>query len=138
MRITVETTIAAPIDLVWQAFNDPDDILKWDASEEWRTISASNDLKVGGLLELRIEPRHDGTAFDFVATYTAVEPMRLIEWRTGDNLVARVEFNEIDAGVVVHQTFDAEPTTPIDEQRCEWQGVLDSFARHVMASNVCR
>ncbi|GGJ64762.1 MULTISPECIES: SRPBCC domain-containing protein [Alphaproteobacteria] len=133
MKITTEALIDSPIETVWRAFNDPADIVQWDASDDWRTTWASNDLQVGGLLKLRIEPRHDGTSFDFAATYTRLEPMRVIEWRTDDDRHVRVEFAETEAGVVVHQTFDAEPTPSVDEQRQDWQGVLDNFARHVTA-----
>src|SRR3546814_10545184 len=67
------------------------------------------------------------------ATYTKLEPMRVIEWRTDDDRHVRVEFAETEAGVIVHQTFDAETAPSVDEQRQDWQGVLDNFARHVTA-----
>src|SRR3546814_12051137 len=72
------------------------------------------------------------------ATYTKLEPMRVIEWRTDDDRHVRVEFAETEAGVIVHQTFDAEPAPSVDEQRQDWQGVLDNFARHVTAVTSCR
>ena len=133
MKIMTEVRIDAPIETVWRAFNDPADIVQWDASDDWHTTWASNDLRVGGQLRLRIEPRHEGTGFDFTATYTKIEPMRVIEWQTDDNHHVRVEFVETKAGVVVHQLFDAEPTLFEDEQRQDWQAVLDNFARHVTA-----
>ena len=133
MKIMTEVLIAAPIETVWWAFNNPADIVLWDFSEDWRTTWASNDLRVGGQLRLRIEPRNEGTGFDFTATYTKLEPMRVIEWLTDDDHHVRVEFAETEAGVVVQQLFDAEPTLSEDEQRQDWQGVLDNFARHVAA-----
>lgn len=132
MKIIVETIIPAPINLVWQTFNDPDDILHWDVSDEWHAISASNDLKVGGLLKLRIEDRDGKSGFDFAATYTQVEQNRLIEYRhMNDDRLVRVEFSENGAGTVVRQTFNADPKIPSDEERADWQGVLDNFGRHV-------
>ena len=68
MRIRTEVLIDAPLDVVWRAFNDPAEITQWDASDDWRTTWASNDLRVGGLLRLRIEPRHGEAGFDFAAT----------------------------------------------------------------------
>lgn len=79
MKIAIESRVAAPIHAVWKAFNDPDDILVWDACDDWRAAKASNDLRVGGMLALRIEARDGETGFDFAATYTRVEPERLIE-----------------------------------------------------------
>ncbi|MDN5788895.1 SRPBCC domain-containing protein [Pseudorhodobacter sp.] len=132
MKIIAETKIPAPINVVWRAFNDPDDILQWDTSDEWHTIKASNDLKVGGLLELRIEAIDGKSGFDFAATYTRIELNRLIEWRQmDDDRLIRVEFSENGAGTVVRQTFNADPKIPSDEERADWQGVLDNFGRHV-------
>lgn len=132
MKIITETHIHAPIGVVWQAFNDPNDILHWDASDEWFASQASNDLRVGGLLQLRMTAKNGGESFDFTATYTRIEHEKLIEWRADDNLYACVEFIQTGSGVIVRQTFDPEPTPSVDEQRLDWQGVLDSFARHVV------
>jgi uncharacterized protein YndB with AHSA1/START domain len=134
VKITTKVLIDAPIETVWRSFNDPADIVQWDASDDWRTVWASNDLRVGGLLQLRFEKRRDGTRFDFAATYIKIEPLRLIEWRTDDERQVCVEFAETQAGVVVHQSFDAESNLSVDEQRQDWQVVLDNFARHVATS----
>lgn len=134
MKITIDTDIAAPIDAVWRAFNDPHDILQWDASADWHTTRATNDLRVGGRLELRIDAKDGGSGFDFVATYTRVEPQRLIEWRVDDDHHVRVEFIENSTGVTVRQTFDADATASVEDQRQDWQGVLDSFAQHATAT----
>ena len=131
MKITIETNVAASIADAWRAFNNPDDIVRWDASDDWHTTGASNDLKVGGKLLLRIEATDGGMGFDFAATYTQIELHRLIEFREDDDRMVRLEFIETDTGVTIRQTFDAESKHPKDKQHSEWQGVLDRFARHV-------
>lgn len=136
VQITTQALINAPIEAVWRAFNDPADILMWDMSEGWRTTWVSNNLTVDGRLELRIESRHGGEGFDFGATYTNIQPMRVIEWRTDEDRHVRVEFRQTDAGIVVHQTFEAEPAPSVDEQRQDWQAVLDSFSRHVASAKI--
>ncbi|CAF1612314.1 unnamed protein product [Adineta ricciae] len=131
MKITIETNVAVPIADVWRAFNNPDDIVQWDATDDWHTTRASNDLKIGGKLSLRIEAKSGGMGFDFAATYTQIELNRLIEFREDDGRMVRLEFIETDSGVTIRQTFDAELKHPEDQQRSEWQAVLDRFARHV-------
>ena len=131
MKITIETKIAAPLADVWRAFNAPDDIVQWDASEEWHTTSASNDLMVGGKLLLRLEANDGGAGFDFAATYTRIELYRVIEFRDDEERLARLEFIQSDTGVTLRQTFDAEANLPEEQQRVEWQTVLDRFARYV-------
>ena len=133
MKITVETNVAAPVDAVWRAFNKSDDIVRWDACADWHTTKALNDLKIGGVLSLRIEAKDGGMGFDFAAAYTKIEPNRLIEFRTEDDRIVRLEFIETGTGVTVRQTFDAEATRSRDQERSEWQAVLDRFARHVAA-----
>ena len=36
MKITVETAVKAPLERVWQAWNNPEDIKRWNAaSADW-------------------------------------------------------------------------------------------------------
>lgn len=79
-------------------------LYQWDASDDWHTTRASNDLKVGGKLLLRIEANDGGMGFDFAATYTQVELNRLIEFRDDDGRVVRLDFVETDKGVTIRQT----------------------------------
>jgi len=41
-KITVETTVAAPMEVVWQAYTTPEDIKQWNAaSDDWHTTFAT-------------------------------------------------------------------------------------------------
>ena len=133
MKITVEVTVPAPIEAVWQAWTTPADIVQWNsASPDWHTTKAEVDLRVGGAFSSRMEAKDGSMGFDFAGTYTQVEPMRLIESAFGDRQL-RVEFIEGADGVTVRETFDAEPTHSEEQQRGGWQAILDNFARHVLA-----
>ncbi len=56
--ITVETTVNAPLPLVWQAWTTPDDIKQWNAaSDDWHTTSSKVDLRVGGTFSSRMEAK---------------------------------------------------------------------------------
>jgi len=49
MKITVETTVRAPLEEVWRAWTTPEDIVRWNAaSDDWHTPRAAVDLRVGG------------------------------------------------------------------------------------------
>lgn len=131
MKITVETTVAAPLEEVWRAWTTPEDIKQWNAaSDDWHTTASTVDLKVGGAFSSRMEAKDGSFGFDFAGTYTQVVPHRLIEMNFGDR-VAVVEFIPKDGKIVVRETFDAEPTHSIEQQRQGWQAILDRFARHV-------
>lgn len=131
MKITVETLVKAPIETVWSAWTTPDDIVQWNAaSADWHTTRASVDLRVGGEFSSRMEARDGSMGFDFAGTYTKVQPQRLIEAAFGDRVLV-VDFMEGPDGVTVRETFDAEPTHSIEQQRDGWQAILNNFARHV-------
>ena len=131
MKITVEITVDAPVDAVWRAWTTPYDIVQWNtASEDWHTTRADVDLRVGGSFSSRMEAKDGSMGFDFAGTYTAVIPHTLIECSLGDRSL-RVEFSEGASGVTVRETFDAEPTHSIEQQRDGWQAILNNFARHV-------
>lgn len=132
MKISVETTVAAPVEEVWRAWTTPDDIMQWNAaSDDWHTTSATVDLRVGGTFSSRMEAKDDSTGFDFAGRYTKIEHHQTIEYSLEDGRVVVVEFVAGDNGVTVRETFDAESTHSAEQQREGWQAILDRFARHV-------
>ena len=131
MKITVETTIAAAIEQVWQAWNTPDDIKQWNAaSDDWHTTKSAVDLRVGGAFSYRMEAKDGTMGFDFVGTYTKVVEPKLIESALGERTLV-VEFTSRPEGVTVRETFDAETTHSIEQQRDGWQAILNNFKKHV-------
>ncbi|MDM0069374.1 SRPBCC family protein [Variovorax sp. J31P207] len=133
MKITVETTVAAPIHDVWRAYTTPEDIIQWNAaSDDWHTTAATVDLRVGGAFSSRMEAKNGSMGFDFAGTYTEIVPQALIAYAFGDR-TGRVEFTEGPDGVRVRVTFDGEDQYPVEQQRQGWQAILERFARHVEA-----
>ena len=131
MKISVETSVTAPIDRVWSAYITPDDIVQWNsASEDWHTTTSKVDLRVGGVFSSRMEAKDGSAGFDFAGTYTKILPMNLIEYTFGDR-TGVVEFIPENGSVKVRVTFDAEAENPVEMQRAGWQAIIDSFARHV-------
>jgi uncharacterized protein YndB with AHSA1/START domain len=133
MKITVETTIDAPIETVWARYTTPEDIIQSNAaSDDWHTTAATVDLRAGGAFSSRMETKDGSMGFDFAGTYVRVEPLALLESSFGDRAML-VEFDQGKSGVTVRVTFDAETQNPVEMQRFGWQSILDNFARHVMA-----
>jgi uncharacterized protein YndB with AHSA1/START domain len=134
-RITVEANIAAPIGQVWRAWNTPEDIKQWNAaSDDWHTTKSAVDLRVGGAFSSRMEAKDGSMGFDFAGTYTKVIEHRLIESSFGDRVLL-VEFVSEPGGVTVRETFDAESTYPLEQQRQGWQAILNSFKKHVESAH---
>jgi uncharacterized protein YndB with AHSA1/START domain len=131
MKITIEATVNAPVERVWKAWTTPSDIVQWNtASDDWHTTKAEVDLRVGGAFSSRMEAKDGSFGFDFAGTYTSVKEHELLECSLGDRQL-RVEFMPGAAGVIVRETFDAEDSHSIEQQRQGWQAILDRFVKHV-------
>ncbi|MEZ5872609.1 MAG: SRPBCC family protein [Nitratireductor sp.] len=134
MKITVESLVRAPVDLVWMAYTTPGEIMQWNAaSDDWHTTAASVDLRDGGSFSSRMEAKDGSFGFDFAGTYTKIIPLKLIEYEFGGRH-ARVEFSSGDEDTMVRVTFDPEEQNPVEMQRGGWQAILDNFTRHVERS----
>lgn len=133
MKITVATTVAAPVAAVWRAYTTPADIVRWNAaSDDWHTTAATVDLRPGGAFSSRMEAKDGSAGFDFAGTYTEVVTNERIAYAFGDR-TAVVTFAPTPDGTTVTVTFDAETANPVEMQRDGWQAILDAFARHVEA-----
>jgi uncharacterized protein YndB with AHSA1/START domain len=131
MKITVETSVKAPLPKVWGAYTTPEDILKWNtASPDWHTTKSTVDLRVGGAFSSRMEAKDGSFGFDFAGAYTKVVPQQCLEYSFGDR-VATVDFLPGTDGVAVRVTFDAETQNSVEQQRFGWQAILDNFANYV-------
>ena len=133
MKITVETTVTAPLEDVWRAWTTPEDIKQWNAaSDDWHTTAATVDLRVGGAFTSRMDAKDGSFGFDFEGVYTVVVPHDRIECSLGDRGLV-VEFVSDASGVTVRETFEADDDHSVEQQRAGWQAILDRFARHVEA-----
>jgi uncharacterized protein YndB with AHSA1/START domain len=134
-KITVEAKIAAPIGKVWHAWSTPEDIKQWNAaSDDWHTTKSTVELRVGGAFSSRMEAKDGSMGFDFAGTYTRIVEHQLIESSFGGRVLV-VEFLSEPDGVKVRETFDAESTFPVEQQRQGWQAILNNFKNYVEASH---
>jgi uncharacterized protein YndB with AHSA1/START domain len=131
-KITVSVTVNAAIQKVWECWTGPEHIKKWNnATDDWHTPVAENDLRVGGSFLSRMEAKDGSFGFDFSGIYDTVTSNRLIEYTLGDGRKVKIEFEETASGVIVQETFEAESENPVDMQQMGWQMILDNFKRYV-------
>ena len=129
--ITVETTVKAPIEKVWQYWTEPRHIEKWNnASDEWHTPHVENDLRVGGKFNARMEAKDGSFGFDFWGLYDVVEEKKQIEYTLGDERKVKISFTPQGDDTKVVETFEAESTNSIELQRGGWQAILDNFKKY--------
>ncbi len=130
--ITVQTTINAPMEKVWECWISPKHITQWAfAQDDWEAPAAENDVREGGKFNTRMQAKNDKTqGFDFAGTYTAVTEHKLIEYDMDDGRHVKIEFSQLPDGVKIVQTFDPENENPEEMQRQGWQSILDNFKKH--------
>lgn len=130
--ITVETTVNAPVEKVWEAWTMPKHILQWNnASDDWHTRKAENDLRVGGSFASRMEAKDGSFGFDFGGTYDEVKQHERIAYTMGDGRKVKVEFKVNEGSTTVTETFDVESTHSVEMQQQGWQAIMDNFKSYV-------
>ena len=129
--ITVENTINAPVEKVWQYWTKPEHITKWNnASDDWHTPRAENDLRVGGSFVARMEAKDGSVGFDFGGVYDAVRNNEYIEYTLGDGRKVKVVFSGQGNTTKVVESFEAEGTHSIEMQKGGWQAILENFKKY--------
>ena len=131
--ITIETTVNAPIEKVWEYWNKPEHITKWAfASDDWHAPASENDVRTGGKFKTRMEAKDGSSGFDFEGTYTNVKENELIEYEMSDGRKVSVKFEQTPEGVKITETFDPENENTPEVQRSGWQAILDNFKKYVI------
>ena len=135
--ITVQAVINAPVGQVWKLYTEPEHVFKWNnASNDWHTPRAENDLKVGGKFLYRMEAKDGSSGFDFDGTYEQVIANELIVYSISDGRKVEVTFTKDDnERTKMDTTFEAESTNPIEMQRDGWQAILNNFKIYVETRN---
>jgi len=131
-KITIEAHINAPIEKVWDAYNNPDDASTWNAaSPDWHCPHARNDLIVGGTFSYRMEAKDGSAGFDFAGTYTKVVPHERIEYTMDDAREVAVVFTSEGDGTHIAVTFDPETENAPEMQKSGWQAILNNFKNYI-------
>jgi Uncharacterized conserved protein len=130
-RITVEAVVKAPLEKVWKYWNEPEHLTHWSfASNDWHAPSATNDLRPGGKLIVRMEAKDGSIGFDFGGIYDVVKEHEEISFTMGDGRRVDIVFTPQGDATKVTETFDAESTHPLDFQQAGWQSILDNFKQY--------
>jgi uncharacterized protein YndB with AHSA1/START domain len=131
MVITVEALVNAPLDTTWAFWTGPEHITQWNnASDDWHTPWAKNDLVPGGRFVARMEAKDGSMGFDFGGTYDEVVEHRKIAYTLDDNRKVTVSFSETDGGTRVVEEFEAEDENSAELQQQGWQAILNNFKRY--------
>jgi uncharacterized protein YndB with AHSA1/START domain len=130
-KITIEATINASLAKVWKNWTEPKHITQWNnASDDWHTPHAENDLRVGGKFLSRMEAKDGSFGFDFEGVYSEVIPFEKIKYGLEDGRQVVTFFTQNSETTTITTYFDAENENPIEMQKGGWQAILNNFKKY--------
>ena len=140
-KLSVSTTINAPLDIVWNALWNPEHIVHWNfASDDWHCPKAiGEEPQIGGVFTNTFAAKDGSFSFDFTARYDVVEPMKYLKYTMGEmkeyfldaGRVVDVTLEETPEGVKVTEVFDAEDIHPAEMQIAGWTAILENLKKYV-------
>ncbi len=129
--ITIRVKLKTSVEKVWECFIEPEHIKQWNnATEDWHTPYAENNLIIGGRFLSRMEVKDGSFGFDFSGVYNDVKQYKSIVYTIDDGRKVTVTFRSLGSETEVIEAFEAEDTNSIELQRSGWQSILDNFARY--------
>lgn len=133
--ISIEALVGAPLDKVWELYNKAEHVVHWNnASPDWHTPRAENDLRPGGRFNYRMESRDGKEGFDFAGEYIDVVPNEKVAYVMGDGRKAEVLFHPDELGTRVVVTFDPESENTREVQESGWRAILENFKSYAEGS----
>lgn len=133
--INLVVVINAPVEKIWTFWTDPKHIIQWNnASDDWFTPKAENDLRNGGKFIYRMEARDGSSGFDFGGEYLNIEKHRQIDYILNDGREVKITFEHEGKKTTVTETFEAEKIHPLEIQREGWHAILENFRKYVEIS----
>ncbi len=145
-KLTVTTTVHAPLQEVRNAWTQPEHITQWNfAQDDWHCPAATNDVRVGGKFSSTMAAKDGSFSFEFGGQYDVVEPMSKIAYTMGEfkehfvpaGRQAEVVFESLaDNQTKVTEIFDAEDVHSLEMQQAGWQAILENFKKHIESKEV--
>ena len=129
--IRISTQVYADMDIVWEAYNDPQHVKKWHkASDAWICPHSQSIFREWGGFTHTMELRDGDVHVDFEWTYTEIVERELIAYSLNDERQVQVRFNNEESFAQVIIDFEADSKNDPKAQEQLWKAILDSFARY--------
>jgi uncharacterized protein YndB with AHSA1/START domain len=130
--ITVQNTIEAPIETVWEYWTNPTHVIHWNfASTDWHCPNATSDFKVGGEFHYIMAAKDGSVSFDFCGTYTKIDTKSTIQLFLEDGREVNLQFIKDGDATKLIETFEPEEVNSLELQQQGWQAILNNFKSYV-------
>lgn len=133
--IVIERDFNAPIDRVFKALINPEDLVKWHhAGDGWITPHADVEPKVGGKISIGYSNADGTQSFEFGATITEYDPPKRLAYYlqiedviNKDNRQVTYDLSESNGVTHMRLEFDIEHVHGKDLQRKGWTEHVDNL-----------
>ena len=139
-KLTVSTTVNAPLEVVWDAMWNPKHIVNWCfASDDWHCPKASwKEPAVWGVFSNTFAAKDGSFSFDLTARYDIVEPMKHVLYTMGEmkeyfldaGRTVDVQLEKTPEGIKITEIFDAEDINSNEQQIEGWSSILTNFKKY--------
>jgi uncharacterized protein YndB with AHSA1/START domain len=130
--ITVQNTIEAPIEKVWEYWTNPEHVKNWNfASNDWHCPHASSDFIIDGEFHYIMAAKDGSVEFDFCGTFTNIVLHQSIQIYLEDGREVRLQFIKEGAATKLIETFEPEEVNSLELQQQGWQAILNNFKAYV-------
>ena len=79
LDLIFERTTSLPVDKLWQAWTDPNTLMKWFCPRPWRVVDARLDLRPGGEFYTLMQSP-EGQSFPNNGCYLEIVPQKKLVW----------------------------------------------------------
>lgn len=133
--ITVQTSVNATIEKIWEFWTTPKHIQKWNnPTDDWHTPAVENDVKAGGKFKYTMAKKDGSVSFDYEGIYTKADKFLVIEYQLVDNRTGSVQFESQGGKVLITEIFEPDAANSENEQKQFCQGVIDNFKKYTEAN----
>lgn len=135
--LTIQRRFKAPARLVYQAWTDPEHMLRWWGTKDTKQLRAEADVRVGGRFRVAFQTP-DGEVHDVSGEYLEVQPGKKLvfswAWITTPERESQVTVTFKDEGEKTLLTLHHEKffdQTARDDHETGWCEALDNLERYV-------
>src|SRR2546430_6205325 len=129
--LTLTHVYSAPRELVWKAYTDPKQIVKWMFAKDWETPFAETDVRPGGAVRIGMRPAdHSEEGFTFEGVYREVVRPERIVLVTADGRVMTTTFEEVLGGGT-RLTLSLEMAESEEQERTGYSQILDNLGTYI-------
>ena len=142
---TIQSTIDSSLEKVWKYWTQSEHITQWNfASDERHCPDAVNEFEIWKYFSYTMAAKDGSMSFAFSGKYTGIEPMQRIEftlWEIQDDTFVDwwrkvvVNFEKTDNWILITETFDAEDSNTLEQQKQWRQAILENFRKYVENSD---